>query len=578
MKNICCAFVAVGVFLSVISQAEVPYASLLVSGNGVDEILSSFLSDPIRLPKSGIVLLSLLKKGKKDSIITSPFSEGEGLQPDKGTVFTGYSFELNRYGDENKEQSKTDGKSPPPQQEQQSKKQSTKEQGISGSSGSSGSGAASASASGNDKSHARHLEKLKEILKAAEKSLKTVDQKKNIDDFNAELEKLYEANPDILAEKGALENKQHRGKAILRVLQLYFPGKLERGEMIHVLLDYPGLRIFSIHIIKLFAKVLLPQIELPEGLTDHEFVYRLEEAANLDMRKLMHAYLGSYHCLHQLLALFITQLPLMTAEETKNYIFQDKSGHVSVVSIRRNSKGHYRFFFVDSLRTFKRYPEQTYSPMSHLVGLVLTLAIKYHGFTDSRFFFLPGRQVNDFGCESFMLHDLKTLLESPMLPQNGYYVDKEALNEDTMMTFFLQIMYLEGAEQLGRLVVNGEAKDFIKAADKPAFNAQDLDFFIATAIRTWKESGLEQDLVNLYQLRQFPLRFAHLTQGQRNLKRLLDEFPEESQEEVNQVIDETRGLLTVNDGACHNVNLAATLLWMKMNIDLLDMNGHGQEK
>ncbi|WOG26854.1 hypothetical protein [Endozoicomonas sp. 8E] len=75
----------------------------------------------------------------------------------------------------------------------------------------------------------------------------------------------------------------------------------------------------------------------------------------------------------------------------------------------------------------------------------LKQAIKYHGFTDSRFFFLPGRQLSGFGCESFALHDLVTLLESPMLACNGYYVDKEPLAKDNMLQFFLQTIYLGGA-------------------------------------------------------------------------------------------------------------------------------------
>ncbi|WP_252177138.1 hypothetical protein [Endozoicomonas sp. 4G] len=521
----------------------------------------------------------LLQKGKKASIISSPVPEGEGegggLPTDKGTVFTGYPFELNRYGNDSKEQGKTGNQSPPPKPERQRKKQSNKGQ---GSSGSSGSGAASAS--GNDERYARHLEKLKEIIKAAKKSLKTMDQKKNIDDFKAELQKFCDANPDILEEKGSLENKQYRGKGILRLLQLYFPEKLEKGEMTHVLLEYPEFKIVPENLIRLFVKVLLPEIELPEGLPNYELFARLADTANPNIIKRVNAYLGSHQCLHQLLALFITQLPLMTAEEPKNYIFQDKSGHVSVVSIMRNSEGHYRFFFVDSLSVFKRIDsEKTYSPMSHFVGLALTLAIKYHGFTDSGFFFLPRRQVTGFGCASFMLHDLKTLLASPMSAHNGYYADREPFTEDMMMMFFLQIMYLEEAEQLGRLVVNGEIKDVIEKPDTPAFDTLDLNFFIVMAIRTWKESGLESDLVNLYQLRQFPLRFAHLTQGQENLKRLLEHFPEERQQEVNQVIDETRGVLTVKDGTCHNnVNLAATLLWMKLNIDVLDSNHPGQEE
>ncbi len=92
-------------------------------------------------------------------------------------------------------------------------------------------------------------------------------------------------------------------------------------------------------------------------------------------------------------------------------------------------------------------------------------------------------------------------------------------------------------------------------------------------------SGPEPDFVTLSQLRQFPLRFAHLTQGQQNLNRLLEKIPEERQKEVNQVIDETRGLLTLNDGTLrNNVNLAATLLWMKLNVDLLDGNCQGQGK
>ncbi|WOG27247.1 hypothetical protein [Endozoicomonas sp. 8E] len=506
--------------------------------------------------------------------------EGHGLQPDKGTEFTGYPFELNRCGNENKEQTKSDGKSPPPSQERQSKKQQNKGQGRAGSSGPSGSGAASASASGNDESHVRHLEKLKAILKAAKKSLKTMNQEKNIDDFYTELEELYRVNPGLLEEKGSLESREYRWKAILRLLQLYFPGKLEKGEMTHILFDYPEFKTYPEKLIRLFTKAMLPELALPEELSSEESIDRLLGTASLNIIKLMHTYLGMHQCLHQLFVLFLNQLPLMATEEPKNYIFQDKTGHVIVFSIRRNSKGHYRIFVVDSLSTFKHYcPEQTHSPMSHFVALALTLAIKYHGFTDSRFFFLPRRQVSAFGCESFMLHDLETLLESPMLAQNGYYADKEPLAKENMLNFFLQIMYLEGTKQLGQLVINGVSKDFIETADQPAFDMEDLDSFIVMALSTWKESGLEPDLVKLYQLRQFPPRFAHLTQGQQNLKRLLEKFPKERQKEVNQVIDETRGFLSVNDRTCHNkVNLAATLLWMKMNIDLLDMPPPGQEK
>ncbi len=572
-----CVSILAIIFFSFDSRAAMPFALSLVSGNDVDAIFSSFLSDPIRLPKSRNVPLLLLQKGKKSSIISLPVSEGGGLQPDKGAVFTGYPFELNRYGNENKEQSKTDGKSPPPQQKRQSKKQMTKGQGSSGSSGSSDSGAASAS--GNNESHVRHLEKLKEIVKAAEKSLKTKDQKNNIDDFYAELEALYRENPDILEEKGYLESAEYRWKGVLNLLKLYFPEKLEEGEITHVLIKHPGFKKLPANLIRIFAKAVLPKLELPEGLPNYELVDRLLDAANSNVLRLMHTYLGIQQCLRQLVALFITQLPLMATEEPKNYIFQDTTGHVNVFSIRKNSKGHYRFFFVDSLSAFKRYKkEQLYSPLSHFVGLAITLAIKYHGFTDSRFFFLPGRQLSGFGCESFALHDLVTLLESPMLARNGYYVDKEPLAKDNMLKFFLQTIYLGGGEQLGRLLVNGESKDFIETVDKPAIDKHHLDSMILMELQTWQKSGLAPGLVKVYQLRQFPLRFAHLTQGRLNLKRLLESFPEERQKEVNQVIDETRGLLTLNDGACHNVNLAATLLWMKMNIDLLDMNGLSQEK
>ncbi|WOG27248.1 hypothetical protein [Endozoicomonas sp. 8E] len=519
----------------------------------------------------------LLQKGKKGSIVRSPVLEWGGLQPDKGTVFSAYPFELNRFGNENKKQTKTGSQSPPPQQERKSKKQHSEGQ---GSSGSSGSGSGAALASGNDEGHARYLEKLKEILKATEKSLKTMDQKKNIDDFIEEVKKFYAVNPGILEDKGSLENSQYRWKAILSLLQLYFPGKLEDGEMTHVLLDYPKLKSLPVNLIKFFAKAVLPDLELPEELPDDELVGRVLDAASTDIIKLMHIYIGFPQCLYQLVALFITELPLMAAEEPKNYIFQVKTGHISVFSIRRNSKGHYRVFVADSLNVFKHYnDEQTYSPLPHFVALALTLAIKYHGFTDSRFYFFPQRQVSRFGCESFVFHDLETLLKSPMLADNGYYSEKEPLTKEKMLRFFLQIMYLEGSEQLGRLVINGEDKDFIDTVDKPAFDKHDLEFLAMIALRNWKEWGLESDLVKLYQLRQFPLRFAYLTQGQHRLKRLLEGFSEECQQEVNQVIDQTRGLLSVNDGTCHNnVNLAATLMWMQMNIDLLDKCSPGQKK
>lgn len=65
MKNMCCVFVVASIFLSVGGQAGIPYALSLVSGNGADSIISSFLSDPIRLPKSKVVPLLLLQKGKK---------------------------------------------------------------------------------------------------------------------------------------------------------------------------------------------------------------------------------------------------------------------------------------------------------------------------------------------------------------------------------------------------------------------------------------------------------------------------------------------------------------------------------
>ncbi|WP_252177139.1 hypothetical protein [Endozoicomonas sp. 4G] len=582
MKNMYCAFMVASLLLSAGSWAVTPYTSSLTSGNEVDEILSSFLPDPIRLLKSEVIPPLLLQKGKAGSIISSPVSEGRRLQPDKGMVFTGHPFELNSCGNENKKQSEKDNKSPPPQ-EQQSKKQSNKGQ---GNSGSSGSGAASASASGNDESRARHLEKLKQILKAAKKSSKMMDQKKNIDDFKAELQKFCDENPDILEEKGSLEDKQSRGKAILSLLQLYFPEKLEQGEMTHVLLEYPELKRLPISLIKLFVGFGLPDFELPDWMPDDKLVEWIFGALSPFMIKLMHTYIGFPQCLNQLAALFITQLPLMATEEPKNYIFQVKTGHVSILSIRKNSEGYYRFFFVDSLNIFKHYAgAKTYSPLPHFVALALMLAIKYHDFTDSRFFFLPPRQVSDSGCESFMLHDLETLLESPMLSQgfsqNGYDPDKAPLTADNMLDFFSQIIYQEKTEQLGQLVINGESKDFIETIDKPAFDGQDLNSLITNELHTWPLFGLllEPDLVKFYQLNQFPLRFAHLTQGQENLKRLLEHFPEERQQEVNQVIDETRGVLTVKDGTCHNnVNLAATLLWMKLNINLLDSDRPGQEK
>ncbi|WP_257276316.1 MULTISPECIES: hypothetical protein, partial [unclassified Endozoicomonas] len=83
-------FIVPILLLSGSSQALVPHISSFVSGDGVDAILSSFLPDPIRLPKSNVAPLLLLQKGEKGSKISSPVSEGGGLQPDKGTTFTGY--------------------------------------------------------------------------------------------------------------------------------------------------------------------------------------------------------------------------------------------------------------------------------------------------------------------------------------------------------------------------------------------------------------------------------------------------------------------------------------------------------
>ncbi|WP_257279924.1 hypothetical protein [Endozoicomonas sp. ISHI1] len=571
-------FIVPILLLSGSSQALVPHISSLASGEGVDAILSSFLPDPIRLPKSNVAPLLLLQKGEKGSIISSPLSEGGGLQPDKGTTFTGYPFELNRYGNENKEQTKTDGKSPPPQQERQSKKQNDKGQGASGSSGSSGS-STSASASGNDESRARHLEKLKEILKAAEKSLKTMDQKKNIDDFNAELERLYAESPDILQEKGSLENGEHRWKAILRLLKHHFPGKLEKGEMSHVLLEYSRFESLSENLIRLFAKDVLGLV-LPQEMPKQALIEKIKSVANPLTMKFVQTYLGSSQCLLQLIGLFITQLPLMATGESKNFIFQDQTGHFSVLSIRKNDKGRYRVFTVDSLSVFKRcYEDQVYSSLAHLVGLALTLALKYHGFTDSRFYFLPERQGSGFDNVSFMLHDLKTLLESPLMAGKGYYADKEPLTNDNMVKFFLHITFGVDTEQLGRLRVNGEIKYFTDTADNPALNTHDLNTLILMSLETWSGYGLEPDLFKFFQLSWFPPRFAYLTQGQQRLEGLLEKFPEERQKEVDKVVDETRGLLSVKDGTCNNnTNLAATLLWMKMNIELLEMNRPGQEE
>ncbi|WP_422138466.1 hypothetical protein [Endozoicomonas sp. ALC020] len=572
-------FILPVLLLSCSSQASVPLTSSFVSGDRVDAILSSFLPDPIRLPKSNVATLLLLKKSKKGSIISLPVSERDGLQPNKGTTFTGYPFQLNRYGNENKEQSKTDGKSSPPQQKQQSKKQSDKGQGSSGSSGS-GAASASASASGNDESRARHLEKLKEILKAAEKSLKTMDQKKNIDGFIAELKRLYSASPDLLEEKGSLVSRKYSWKAILRLLKHHFSDKLEEGEMSHVLLEYPDIEGQPEELIRLLAREVLPETELPQEVPKETLVHFIVNSVNPITLWYMQTHLGHPQCLQQLLRLFITQLPLMAKGESKKFIFQDHTSHINVFFIRKNAKGRYRVFVVDSLSVFKRYDEgQIYSPLAHFVTSVLALALKYHGFTDSRFYFLPERQGPNLGSESFMLHDLKTLLEFPMLAGNGYYSDKEPLTNDNMFRFFLNITYDPEGEQLGRLRINGEIKSFTDTADKPAIATHDLNTLILMSLHTWTTTGLEPDLFKFYQLLQFPQRFAHLTQGQERLKRLLEKFPEERQKEVDQVVDETRGLLSVRGGICNNnTNLAAILLWMKMNIELLDMNPPGQEK
>ncbi|WP_257287186.1 MULTISPECIES: hypothetical protein, partial [unclassified Endozoicomonas] len=363
-------------------------------------------------------------------------------------------------------------------------------------------------------------------------------------------------------------------------LKHHFPGKLEKGEMSHVLLEYPKLESLPENLIRIFAKYALPELGLPEGLPKQLLLDNIVNAVSPSKLKYMQTHLGHPQCLQQLIGLFITHLPLMATDESKNFIFQDQTGHFSVFSIRKNDNGRYRIFVVDSLSVFKRhYDGRVYSYLAHFVSLALTLALKYHGFTDSRFYFLSERQGSGLGSESFMLHDLKTLLEFPMLAGNGYYADKEPLTNGNMFKFFLNITYDLDAEQLGRLRVNGEIKYFTDTVDKPALDARDVNTLISVSLDTWSVLGLEPDLFKIYQLRQFPQRFAHLTQGQLRLKQLLETFPEEQQQEVDKVVDDTRGLLSGNDGICNNnTNLAATLLWMKMNIELLGMKRSGQEE
>ncbi|WP_257292319.1 hypothetical protein, partial [Endozoicomonas sp. ONNA1] len=315
--------------------------------------------------------------------------------------------------------------------------------------------------------------------------------------------------------------------------------------MSHVLLEYPRLASLPEDLIRVFARYAIPELVLPEGVPKQSLVDSIVNAARPPLTlRYMQARLGYPQCLQQLVGLFITQLSLMAASQSKQFIFQDHAGHVSIVSIRKNTEGLYRVFVVDSLSVFKRYYEdQVYSLLAHFVTLALTLALRHHGFTDSRFYFLPERQGSGFGCESFMLHDLETLLEFPMLAGNGYYADKDPLTNDNMVQFFLHITYGLDDEQLGRLRVNGEIKSFVGTSDKPALYTNDLNTLIVTAIQTWNVLGVEPGLFKFYQLRRFPPRFAHLTQGQQRLNRLLEKFPEERQKEVDKVVDETRGLL-----------------------------------
>ncbi|WP_422473791.1 hypothetical protein [Endozoicomonas sp. ALB032] len=65
MKNMSHVFIFASIFWSAGGQAVIPHTSSLLSSGGVDAILSSFLSDPIRLPESKVVPFLLLQKKKK---------------------------------------------------------------------------------------------------------------------------------------------------------------------------------------------------------------------------------------------------------------------------------------------------------------------------------------------------------------------------------------------------------------------------------------------------------------------------------------------------------------------------------
>lgn len=474
-------------------------------------------------------------------------------------------------GGGNEPQTKQDQKAPaPPGKKGSGSTASSTTQGSS-----STSTTVSATGSGNGQRYARHLGRLKAIRKAVNESLKVKDQKNNIDEFFMVLKSLYKTYPGILKERGSLIDPQTRSKGIFTLLKRHFPEAVKKGDITHVFLDYSSFEQLPEKTLRKLAKKAFPTREFPRDLPNKELVKLLIEAKNDDKKHgLIHFALGHPQCLYGLVEFFISQISLMGVEAPKLYVFQDQTGHVSVFSLRKNTAGHYRIMIADSLTVFEESDQMhnyNFSALAEFISTTLLIALKHENIKGSRFFFLPSRQVDNYTCSSFMLHDLETLMESPMLAKNGYHVTNPTTNVELIHQYFS--IFAEVAEQPKPLRINGEERDINQALKGPGVNLDDLRMTFIDLVFTagLADNLLPPELVQFYRLRRFPQRFLYLTQGRQYLNQMLKGFDCSAQQEVNTQVDSTRGRLSTSDGVYHSdANLAAALLWMKMNIELVE--------
>ena len=355
-------------------------------------------------------------------------------------------------------------------------------------------------------------------------------------------------------------------KGVLRLLANKFPEAYGAGKLVHISLNYADSDAsISDSILKEYASSFYGinlQDETPKSEYIKELMKRSEQQSGMYR---MHLCLSKSFT--PLVHYFIEQLQTMPTESWITYVIQSEELHSTIVFVRRRDFGSYRILLLDSRQALRfKGGDKQFSPESELAIISLITAMDYTGAMDGKFYFLPWRrQVDLYTCPAFILNDLDTLFEAPMLPDYGYQAVQA---KDVQLSLWNPVLD-KCISESSNLDVNGEPWEPRSRLEDSEVRSLFGDMVANHLRRVERCKFFDSGKYTFHSLKKFPSAFLFLTQGKENTDKLIEKFSEKDKEKVKAEVEKETSLCSNRHDEVSRKNLAAFRRYMELVNELV---------